>query len=242
MICMICDDQKNELEMMEQIVLKYAKEHSELSIAVQCFFNPFDMLEAIDKSGAPDIALLDICMPGILGTEIARKIQSKSEESTDIIFLTTSSDFAVDAFAMHVSDYLTKPYTEERLTDAIDRVVEKRRQRLYIPIKCGNEIYRINLYSVLYAEAKNHSMEIHRKSGGCLKTRMTMTEFRALFQNISGFAAIGASYIVNLRCVQSILPTALEMTNSETVPVPRRLRSEVKKQYFDFYTKEATGQ
>ena len=57
---------------------------------------------------------------------------------------------------------------------------------------------------------------------------------------INGFAVVGASYIVNLRCVQSMLETTLEMSNGDRIPVPRRLRAELKKQYFDFYTREAT--
>lgn len=241
MLCMICDDQKNELEAIQKIVSDYAGEHPDLPLAIQCFSNPFVMLDEIDRSGAPDIALLDICMPGILGTEAAREIQSKSEDAADIIFLTTSTEFAVEAFTLHVSDYLTKPITKERLTDALDRVVEKRRQRLFIPVSCGNTIYRIDAYSVAYAEARNHILEIHLKSGDCLRTRMTMAELKGLFQGAGGFVAIGASYFVNLRCVQRVLPAALEMTCAETIPVPRRLRGEVKQQYFDFYTKEATG-
>ena len=56
---------------MRQIVSEYALTHSELSLAVKCFLNPFDMLDEMGKSGTPDIALLDICMPGILYTELA---------------------------------------------------------------------------------------------------------------------------------------------------------------------------
>lgn len=242
MLCMICDDQKNELETIQKIVLDYAEEHPDLFLTIQCFSKPFDMLDEIDQSGAPDIALLDICMPGVLGTEIAREIKSKSEDATDIIFLTTSPDFAVEAFSLHVNDYLTKPYTKERLMDALDRVIKKRQKRLYIPVPCGNEIRRIDLYSVVYAEARNHSLEIHLKSGSCLRTRMTLTELKELFQGVSGFVEVGASYIVNLRCVQRVLPVTLEMVDGETISVPRRLRSEVKQQYFDFYTKEATRQ
>lgn len=241
MVCMICEDQKSELERMEQILADYGKAHPELSLAVQCFSHPFDMLEAVRKTGAPDIALLDICMPGMLGTEMVREIQSKSGEDTDVVFLTTSHDFAVEAFALHVSDYLTKPYTKERLADTLDRVIDKRKRRLYIPIQCGNEIHRINLYTVLYVEARNHSMEIHLKSGKCLRARMTMAEVKKLFDGAGGFTPVGASYLVNLRCVQSLLPTALEMTNGETIPVPRRLRGGLKEQYFDFYTQEALG-
>lgn len=239
MLCMICDDQKSELEAMQEIVSEYDREHPDLFLSVRCFSNPFDMLDEMDRCGAPDIALLDICMPGVLGTEVAREIQSRSKDATDIIFLTTSTEFAVEAFALHVNDYLTKPYTKERLIDALDRVIEKRRRRLFIPVPCGNEIHRIDVCSVAYSEVRNHCTEIHLKSGSCLRTRMTMTELKELFQEASGFAAVGASYIVNLRCVQRVLPAALEMVDGEIIPVPRRLRGEVKQQYFDFYTREA---
>lgn len=238
---MICDDRKSELENMQQIVFDYARTHPELSLVVKCFRNPSDMLDEVGKNGVPDIALLDICMPGILGTEVAREILGRGGEDTDIIFLTTSPDFAVEAFALHAGDYLTKPYTRQRLTDTLDRVIEKRRNRLYIPISCGKEIHRIDLYTVLYAEAQNHSVEIHLRSGKCLKTHTTLTELKTIFQTANCFAAVGASYIVNLRCVQSVLETTLEMANGDRIPVPRRMRGELKKQYFDFYTREATG-
>ena len=78
MLCMICDDQKNELETMRKIVLDYAEEHPDLFLTIQCFSNPLDMLDEMDRSGAPDIALLDICMPGVLGTEVAREIQRET--------------------------------------------------------------------------------------------------------------------------------------------------------------------
>ena len=148
MLCMICDDQKSELETVQKLVAGYAEAHPDLLLSVRCFSSPFDMLDEIDRSGAPDIALLDICMPGVLGTEVAREIQRKSQDVTDIVFLTNSPDFAVEAFALHVDDYLTKPYTKKRLVDTLDRVMEKRRRRLYIPLQCGNEIHRIDLYSV----------------------------------------------------------------------------------------------
>ena len=64
----ICDDQKDELEHMKQIVSEYADAHPELFMKIKCFLSPFDLLDDIHVNGAPDIALLDICMPGILGT------------------------------------------------------------------------------------------------------------------------------------------------------------------------------
>ncbi len=236
---MICDDQKNELESIERIVSEYADAHRELSVAIRCFSNPLDMLSEVGKNGAPDIALLDICMPGVLGTEVAKELKSQSEDNTDIIFLTTSSDFAVEAFALHVNDYLTKPFTKERLTDTLDRIIEKRNKRLFVPVTCGREIHRIDLYSVLYMESKNHNVEIYLKSGRSIKTHTTLADMKNLLCEVKGFISIGASYIVNLRCVQSVLGAELIMTNGQNIPIPRRLRNEVKEQYFDFYREEA---
>lgn len=192
------------------------------------------MLYEISKNGVPDIALIDICMPGVLGTEIAKEIKSKDGDNTDIIFLTTSSDFAVEAFALHVNDYLTKPFTKERLADTLDRVIEKRESRLFVTVTGGREIHRIDLYQVLYMESKNHNVEIYLKSGKSVKTRTTLADMKNLFHDVKGFISVGASYIVNLRCVQSILQSELVMINGQNIPVPRRLRNDVREQYFDF--------
>lgn len=240
MIISICDDQINELENIKQIVLEYAKTHPELHISVNCFLNPLDMLDDIAKCGAPDIALLDICMPGVLGTEIAKELQNKSDESTDVVFLTTSSEFAVEAFALHVNDYLTKPFTKERLIDTLDRIIEKRNKRLFVPVSCGREIHRIDLYQVIYVESKNHNVEIFLKSGKNIKIRTPLADIKTLCHKIKGFISVGASYIVNLRCVQSILQTELILINGQRIPIPRRLRNDVKEQYFSFYIEEAT--
>ena len=93
----------------------------------------------------------------------------------------------------------------------------------------------------MYIESRNHNVHIYLKSGKRITTHTTLTTLKNLYSNVSGFMTIGASYIINLRYVQSVLQTAVLMENGESIPVPRRLRSELKKQYFDFYMEEATG-
>lgn len=240
MTIMICDDQVAELENIKQIVSDYVDEHKEVSFIVKSFSNPFDMLDEIQKSGAPDVALLDICMPGLLGTDVAREISENGNDGTDVIFLTTSSEFAVDAFSLRAYDYLTKPFSKERLIDSLDRVLKKRRNRSYITVSCGRDLHRVDLFEVLYLEAKNHDVELHLSSGKILKTRAALSEIKKSFMQKDCFLAVGASYIVNLLFVQSLLETTLEMSDGSLIPVPRRLRNEVRDKYFDFYSKEAT--
>jgi DNA-binding LytR/AlgR family response regulator len=68
----------------------------------------------------PDIAFLDIRMPGMDGLQVAREIS----DNCQIVFVTAYDDYAVDAFEQHAVDYLLKPYTEARLTETIRRLRE----------------------------------------------------------------------------------------------------------------------
>lgn len=80
MICIICDDQQQDLEAIEKIVSKYANEHPDILMDIRCFSNAFEMMEFIEKNGIPEIAILDIYMPGTLGTDIAKQIRSIGQE------------------------------------------------------------------------------------------------------------------------------------------------------------------
>ncbi len=67
---------------------------------------------------APDIAFLDIRMPGISGLEVARASQGKA----GIVFTTAYDSHAIEAFDLGAVDYLLKPVTPPRLEQALERV------------------------------------------------------------------------------------------------------------------------
>lgn len=67
---------------------------------------------------APDIAFLDIRMPGLSGLEVARGCS----EETHIVFITAYDEFAVTAFEAGALDYLLKPLDIERLRTTIERL------------------------------------------------------------------------------------------------------------------------
>lgn len=71
----------------------------------------------------PDLALLDVKMPGSNGLELAAEFVGKG--ATEVIFVTAHCEFAVTAFDMAAADYLLKPLDFDRLGDAIKRVRER---------------------------------------------------------------------------------------------------------------------
>ena len=78
-------------------------------------------LEALDwlENHTPDIALLDIDMPGMNGLELAARIREMHPD-TAIIFLTGYSEYALEAFQLHASGYLMKPINREKLAAEVE--------------------------------------------------------------------------------------------------------------------------
>ena len=70
---------------------------------------------------APDIAFLDIRMPGLSGLEVAQA----ADRALHVVFVTAFDQYAVDAFERAAVDYLLKPVEDARLARAIERLRER---------------------------------------------------------------------------------------------------------------------
>ena len=73
---------------------------------------------ALVESGNPQLAFLDIKMPGFSGMDAAKRIAGKCH----IVFITAYNRYAVDAFEQEAVDYLLKPVSKERLTQTVQRI------------------------------------------------------------------------------------------------------------------------
>jgi two-component system, LytTR family, response regulator len=81
-------------------------------------------IETIDlvRATKPQLLFLDIQMPGMDGFDIATELCSnQSTPAPHIIFTTAHDQYALRAFEIHAMDYLLKPFTQERLSSAVDR-------------------------------------------------------------------------------------------------------------------------
>ncbi len=234
----VCDDVAEEREKIADNLRAYTAAHGEHGIEFDVYSSPFEMLEAFDRSGGPDIALLDICMPGMLGTELARDILRFSE-NTDIVFLTTSADYAVEAFSIHAADYICKPYTQEQFDAALERIIARREQRTWILLRCEGELHRVALEDILYIETSDKRRVFSLVSGRKLSVWSLPAQLQECIMGQKGMTMCGSSYIVNLNHVRCFSGTDMVMDDGTVILVPRRCRAEVKQAYFDFYLNEA---
>lgn len=87
--------------------------------------------EAVDlvESLHPQIAFLDIKMPGLTGMEVAEKIAG----SCRVVFVTAYDEYAVEAFDKEAVDYLLKPVTTERLERTVNRLKQTMETAVEVP-------------------------------------------------------------------------------------------------------------
>lgn len=91
----------------------------ELNIVAECG-DGLSALEALAEQ-RPNIAFLDIRMPGVSGVEVARA----ASEHAHVVFTTAYDEYAIGAFDAGAIDYLLKPIKRDRLARTIERLKER---------------------------------------------------------------------------------------------------------------------
>ncbi|WLA00656.1 LytR/AlgR family response regulator transcription factor [Xanthomonas translucens] len=176
----------------------------------------------------PDVAFLDIRMPGLSGIEVARALGELSPR-TQVVFVTAYDQYAIDAFEQGAVDYLLKPIVRERLQATVQRLQARAAQGPDVavldallhrlgqrpaapaaapPLACitansGRETRLILLDDVVYFQADNKYTTVLTRDGEAL----LRTPLRELLDVLdpAAFRQIHRSTIVNLKAVASVV-------------------------------------
>ena len=109
----LCDDSIDELSNMVKLINLYRTSRN-FSCEYAVFSNGFDLLSALEKGKRFDIYYLDIIMPGFSGIDVAKEIRS-FDKTAPIIFFTSSTEFALESYAVKAINYVQKPISKEKL-------------------------------------------------------------------------------------------------------------------------------
>lgn len=234
----ICDDIQKDIETIRTALDIYAAAHPEYYVEIDEYNAAADILHRMEQGEAYDIALMDICMPGVPGTDVAEEMLAKNPEMS-VIFLTTSDEYAIEAFAMNATHYLLKPFTQEQFDAALDRAIKKTEDQVLLSLDCVDGVYRVRISEIVSIESQNHYLLLVLSSGETLKIRMKLSQMFEEIQKYPAFIKVGASYVVNLDLVRSISGNNIEMQGGVKIPVPRRSVEKVQRAYMEYCRKEA---
>ncbi len=169
----------------------------------------------------PDLLFLDVQMPEVSGFDVLRGLSP--DRVPAVIFVTAHDQHATRAFEVHALDYLVKPFTRERLQEAVRRArkhikardMESLGDRLNgllkaqpmdngqanrIPVKSGSQTLLIRLDSIDYIESAANYMVLHTQTGNHV-LRETLTNLESKLP-ATMFLRISRSVIVNLERIK----------------------------------------
>ncbi|MCD2259201.1 LytR/AlgR family response regulator transcription factor [Psychroserpens luteolus] len=156
----IIDDEPKAIELLENYCNR-----SSVILCIKSFRNPIEALQFIEQK-TPQVIFLDINMPKLSGTQLAKLIPSNSH----IIFTTAYPEYAVESYNLNATDYLLKPITYQRFFKAVDKVsialkketeLKNKSTKPTIIVKSGYEKYQISIDDILYLEKDGNYMVYH---------------------------------------------------------------------------------
>lgn len=175
------------------------------------------------------IAFLDIHMPGLLGTELARSLLALADPPA-VVFVTADEARAVEAFELRAADYLLKPVRAERLRRAIDRVLELSEPAASgddetLPVTVGSTVRFVRRSDVRWVRAQGDYSRLHTGDGVGHLVRVPISELEARW-TVAGFLRIHRSSLVQIWAVTEVRLSGADpvvVIGDTELPVSRRL-------------------
>jgi DNA-binding LytR/AlgR family response regulator len=153
-----------------------------------------------------DAVFLDISMPGLSGLELAQ-VLARFKSPPPVVFVTAHEQHAVDAFDLNAVDYVLKPVREERLAEAVRRVVEgtasgRASEDEQVAVELGGVTRFISRADIRYVEAQGDYARLHTADG----SHLLRTPLAALEEQWApaGFVRIHRSLLVSLPHVEEV--------------------------------------
>lgn len=231
----LCDDDAKEFEQVECFLKKYQHMKKMEDYKLEWFISAEALLDRIREKNLPDLLLLDIFMGGKTGIEAAEEMRNWGCKMP-IIFLTASTEHALNAYGVDAIQYLIKPLNQERFFHAMDIAVGLIQQKNgnQIIIKVAGGIRQIQPNDVVYCESQKNYQILYLATEN-LKVRMTSGSLWEIMEKFPQFGRCGRSYILNMNHILSMEREEIVMDNRSVIYIPRNKAAEFKKKYFAYY-------
>ncbi|MEF9863498.1 MAG: LytTR family DNA-binding domain-containing protein [Christensenellaceae bacterium] len=237
----VCEDNPDDLSHLLDLIQKYSTVCTqETEIKYFSFLSGDSFIEAIERGSIFDIVFLDVLMPGINGIDIAKELRQLGHDSI-IIFLSSTKDFAFDAYAVKAYQYLLKPTSKELLFPLLDEAISEtfHQSNQYIVLQHSAGLSKILFKKLKFIEVIQKRLYFNMNDSPVFNTVLTLS---AVEQNLladSRFLKPHRSYIVNMDYIDTIHFREICMLDQTKIPISKVLYTKVKEKFINYcvYTK-----
>lgn len=225
----VCDDQAEELAVIDGLLCAWEAEHN-LLLRRKLFPNAVDLLDAARRENFT-LYLLDVIMPGVNGISVARELRA-FDCTADIVFLTSSPEFACESYRVQALDYLLKPVNRGLLFSLLDRLyLREQRPREALIVKTNATVLRILFSELSFVEVIGKRLYFNLTDGTVREITGSMKNFEEQLLSRPEFMRVQRSYIVNMLQVEELSSNHIRTFSGKSIPVSRLLYPQIQKDY-----------
>ena len=214
----ICDDERVFNESMEEYISEYM-EYRNYPYSIDAFTALFE-LEHAQKEQKYDLLFLDIMIRSDSGMEYAKLMREKGDD-TNIVFVSSNTDYALEAFSIYPVTFLAKPIDKKDVHALLDRILLLYLKRPTIMI---NDKFKgrtvVQYESILYLESMGHDIVMQLNNGDTLRFAGVFSEFVQQLPS-SYFFKCHRSYTVNMSFVHRLQNYRFVMTDGSISPIAK---------------------
>ena len=237
----ICDDNNAELQYTAWMTAEYFRAHPAHSPTVETFHSGKDLLSQVEARKGFDLYILDILMPDMSGIEIGRRLRSMGAGG-EIIYLTSSNDFAADSYEVRAFFYLLKPVEQQKLDRVLDDAVDKLNRELSaaIMVNTPQGTRRLLMERIRSTERVGRCIRYHCTDGAVdsLTIRSSFKEMMEPLLADRRFRLCGASYVLNFQYITGINGQTCLLDNGQTIVLPKAAAAAFKQDWGSYWLEE----
>ena len=194
-----------------------------------CFADGAALLNAAAGQEHFTVAFLDVYLPEENGVNIARKLKKISPD-TEIVFVTASTEHAVQAFEIGAVHYLLKPVDTAGIQEVFARLSGKQDvKRPVLSLKVGRGRQMVYMDQILMLTSADHYTNVSLLSGDRITVSSSLSD---LYEKLDErFLKLQRGCVVNMEYIEVMQSDRCRLRNGETVLLSRKERMKIREDY-----------
>lgn len=223
----ICDDDKRVCDFINQSLEEFSVTLSE-HLSIKVFYDGSALIDAIRNDASFDIIFLDIQMSELSGVETGNMIRDIFDNNkTNIVYISTEKDYAMDLFHSRPLDFLIKPITNEDIINSMEKAISiSKLDEVIYEYKIGTATHRVPITDIIYFESKGRKVRMVTLKG----EYEYYSKISDIHQKLThhDFLLIHKSYLVNFRQVKKLAYDHVIMNDNTELKISQNYRSSLR--------------
>lgn len=228
----VCDDNFLDRELIVDL-LEYYFSNKSISYNIDQYEDGNNLIYEIEDGYPYDIIFLDIFMDKCLGIEVAKELR-RLKFNGEIIFITASSDFAVDSYDVNAKGYILKPVSYEKIQKVINKVTHNLGTNSY-RVRHRSNFFLIPYNEITYIESNNSKCILHRNNGEIYNVYKRLSEIEDELNDLR-FLRSHQSYLVNMDYIIEV-GNQFKLSTGDSVLIRQRQIKEIRSLYLEYNEK-----